>query len=148
MHLSEAQSLMDIGTPREHFCTGVENVLLMGNRTFVRGHLRNTGRGVVRVPPYTRRRRSDRSEHGHFYFEPLPRNRPRELVRGGYRNRYVDLGGSLTPNGLSVHGSVSLDKNTRMGVEHNPITSKTKPYIEEKGKPLDHREILKRLDDR
>jgi hypothetical protein len=112
------------------------------------GYLRNTGRRIVRVPPYTRRRPSDRSEHGHFYLEPLPRNRLRELLRGGYRNRYVDLGGSLTPTGPVVHGSVSLDKNTRMGVEHNPLTSVTKPYIEEKGKPLEHREILKRLVER
>lgn len=54
----------------------------------------------------------------------------------------------MTPTGPVVHGSVSLDKNTHVGVEYNALTSVTKPYVEEKGKPLEHRELLKRLVER
>jgi hypothetical protein len=66
-------------------------------------------------------------------------------LRLGYRNRHVDLGGSLTPTGPVVRGSVSLNRSTRVGVEHNPLTNVTKPYIEEKGNPLRRRELLRRL---
>jgi len=123
-----------------------KNLVNMRRAIRVKAHQRRTERGVVPVRSYWRNLQVTRPyQRGRLYCNVLPRGRPDEIVRAGYRDDNIDLGGSLKPTGPTVYASARVTDKKRVGLEHNLATGLTKPTLEDKGRPVDHRRIIRHL---